>query len=93
MSQTTTLLITSIISFILIIIGALLQNQIVHSEENRGVSVLGFFLIVLILFGIGSIVNTISSWIGTWIIMGFYLTYIVYGSIYTLILWNKNKKP
>lgn len=92
MSQTIALLIISMVSCILIIIGAALDSRIKHPGENRGTSILGFFFIALILFGIGSFINFISNWTGTWIILGFYLIYIIYGFISTLILWNKSKK-
>lgn len=92
MSQTLTLLIISIVSYILCITGALLDIRIKYPVENRGVSILGFLLIALILFSVGSIINFISNWTGTWIILGIYLIYLTYGFISTLILWNKSKK-
>jgi len=92
MSSTIALLVVLFISIILINIGALWSIKIKYPEENREISIFGFFLMMLFLFGIGAFINHFFNWVGTCIIAGFYLIYIVYGFTYTLILRNKTKK-
>lgn len=94
MSQAIILFIISTVSWIVITGIALQGTEIEHPGENRGISVFPYLLMIILVFGIGSIINFFYSWVGTWIMFGLHLVYIIYGFMSVLVLRNKSKnKP